>query len=46
MSYLDAGDELLDAMALANDRFAVELAKAPLFLPGSEEVARVIEDCR
>jgi hypothetical protein len=46
LAYLDAGDTLLDAIALANDRFAVELAKAPLFLPGSGEVARVIEDCR
>jgi hypothetical protein len=40
-------DPLLDAMAFARGRFAVESeGLAPLFLPSWAEVARVIEDCR
>jgi len=38
---------LLDAMALARGRFAVEVAGYPaLYLPNWAEVARVVEDCR
>lgn len=40
-------EPLLDAMAFARGRFAVEgTGLAPLYLPSWPEVARVIEDCR
>lgn len=40
-------DPLLDAMAFARGRFAIEAdGLAPLYLPSWPEVARVIEDCR
>jgi hypothetical protein len=44
---LAARDGLLDAMAFARGRFAVEgMGLASLYLPSWPEVARVIEDCR
>jgi hypothetical protein len=44
---LAATDPLLDAIALARGRFAVELDGVPaLYLPNWAEVTRVIEDCR
>lgn len=44
---LDAGDRLLDAMALTKGRFAVEAQGLnTLYLPAWAEVTRVIEDCR
>lgn len=44
---LDAGDALLDAMALSRGRFAIETAGLPtLYLPSWSEVTRVVEDCR
>lgn len=40
-------DPLLDAMAFARGRFAIESEGLnPLFLPSWAEVSRVIEDCR
>ncbi len=40
-------DSLLDAMAFARGRFAIEAdGLAPLYLPSWPEVSRVIEDCR
>jgi hypothetical protein len=40
-------DSLLDAMAFARGRFAIEAdGLAPLYLPAWPEVSRVIEDCR
>lgn len=40
-------DPLLDAMALSQGRFAVEVdGAAPLYLPSHAEISRVIEDCR
>jgi len=42
-----ANDSLLDAMAFARGRFAIEAERLPpLYLPAWPEVARVIEDCR
>ena len=47
LSYGEVGHPLLDALPDAGERFAVELGSSPpLYLPGAEEVARVIEDCR
>ncbi len=44
---LDPRDPLLDAMAFARGRFAIEAdGLGPLYLPSWAEVARVIEDCR
>lgn len=44
---LDPRDSLLDAMAFARGRFAVEATDLPpLYLPSWPEVSRVIEDCR
>ncbi|MFN3989376.1 MAG: hypothetical protein ACK4IS_03865 [Erythrobacter sp.] len=44
---LAANDSLLDAMAFARGRFAIEAeGLPPLYLPSWPEVARVIEDCR
>ncbi|ODT01022.1 MAG: hypothetical protein ABS49_03005 [Erythrobacter sp. SCN 62-14] len=44
---LPARDALLDAMAFARGRFAVEgTGLASLYLPSWPEVSRVIEDCR
>lgn len=44
---LAPADPLLDAMAFARGRFAIEAdGLAPLYLPSWPEVARVIEDCR
>ncbi|MDE2406121.1 MAG: hypothetical protein KGM17_15730 [Sphingomonadales bacterium] len=44
---LDARDPLLDAIAFARGRFAVEVqGMAVLALPSWPEVARVIDDCR
>lgn len=44
---LDARDPVLDAMAFARGRFAIEAAGLPpLYLPSWPEVSRVIEDCR
>ena len=44
---LEAGDPLLDAMALSRGRFALETTGLPtLFLPSWSEVTRVVEDCR
>lgn len=44
---LDPRDALLDAMAFARGRFAVEgTGLASLYLPSWPEVSRVIEDCR
>lgn len=44
---LASDDSLLDAMAFARGRFAIEAdGLNPLYLPSWPEVARVIEDCR
>ena len=44
---LAAFDGLLDAMAFSRGRFVIGTqGLAPLVVPGSPEVARVIEDCR
>ena len=44
---LQAGDPLLDAIALTRGRFAVEMAStSALYLPNWAEVTRAIEDCR
>jgi len=44
---LAATDPLLDALAFTRGRFATAAAGAPMLaLPGSPEVARVVEDCR
>ncbi len=44
---LEAGDGLLDSMALSRGRFAIETAGLPtLYLPSWSEVTRVVEDCR
>nr|WP_298897343.1 hypothetical protein [uncultured Altererythrobacter sp.] len=44
---LEASSSLLDAMAITQGRFAVEMeGNAPLFIPAWAEMTRVIEDCR
>lgn len=44
---IDAGDPLLDAMAITKGRFAVGVeGERTLYLPAWAEVTRVIEDCR
>ena len=44
---LSAHDGLLDAIALARGRFAVETAgQQTLYVPAWPEISRVIEDCR
>ena len=44
---LNAYDPLLDALALSRARIAVGVpGAAPLVLPSSPEVARIVEDCR
>lgn len=44
---LDAGDALLDALALSRGRFGVAVAGLDAVYPGSwAEVSRVVEDCR
>jgi len=44
---LDAGDRLLDALALTRGRFVLEFAgSAPLYLPADTAISRVVEDCR
>ena len=44
---LPANDPLLDAMAITQGRFAIEVeGMEPLYLPAWAEVTRVIEDCR
>lgn len=47
LALLDPRDPLLDAMAFARGRFAVEASGLPaLYLPSWPEMTRVIEDCR
>jgi hypothetical protein len=44
---LNAYDPLLDALALSRARIALGVpGAAPLVLPSSPEVARIVEDCR
>jgi hypothetical protein len=47
LARFEARDPLLDAMAFARGRFAIEAqGLATLYLPSWGEVSRVIEDCR
>ena len=47
LAAFDPRDSLLDAIAFARGRFAIEAdGLPPLFLPSWPEIARVIEDCR
>lgn len=44
---LNAGDRLLDAIALTRGRWMVEVATHPaLLLPADASASRVVEDCR